>query len=145
MNTNTEALYTQCDPDGNQYIMLDTIVDERKNPDVAISWNNQVKIINSKKVVSFSTRGWELCCEWKDDSSSWQKLSDLKESHPLWVADFTLATGIADEPAFNYAKVLDTTSRPISLGLSSPKMWIKLMQSTMPLVLPFGVMQLNWR
>ena len=101
MNTNTEALYTQCDPDGNQYIMLDTIVDERKNPDVAISWNNQVKIINSKKVVSFSTRGWELCCEWKDDSSSWQKLSDLKESHPLRVAGFTLATGIADEPAFN--------------------------------------------
>ena len=65
-NTIAEVLYAQCDPDKNQYVMLDAIVVYRKNPDVAISWNNQVKIINSKKVVSFSTRGWELCCEWKD-------------------------------------------------------------------------------
>ncbi|KAL7474925.1 LOW QUALITY PROTEIN: hypothetical protein ACHAW6_000868, partial [Cyclotella cf. meneghiniana] len=117
--------------------MLDAIVDFRKNPDVAISWNNQVKIITGKKVVSHSTRGWELCCEWKDGSTSWQKLSDLKESHPLQVAEFALAAIIADEPAFNWchgssrretrlspwlsAKALDTTSGPTSLGLSSPK------------------------
>ena len=31
--------------------MLDTIMDYRKNPNVAISWNDQVKIINGKKVV----------------------------------------------------------------------------------------------
>ncbi|KAL7475313.1 hypothetical protein ACHAW6_001235 [Cyclotella cf. meneghiniana] len=96
------AANSQCDPDGNQYIMLDAIVDYRKNPDVAISWNDQVKIINDKKVVLCSTRGWELCCEWKDGSTSWQKLSDLKESHPLQVADFALAVGIADGPAFNW-------------------------------------------
>ncbi|KAL7474845.1 hypothetical protein ACHAW6_000796, partial [Cyclotella cf. meneghiniana] len=46
MNTIAEALYDRCNPDGNQYIMLDTIVDFRKNPDVAISRNNQVKIVN---------------------------------------------------------------------------------------------------
>ncbi|KAL7477009.1 hypothetical protein ACHAW6_002828, partial [Cyclotella cf. meneghiniana] len=45
-NTIAEALYAQCNPDGNQYIMLDAIVDYRKNPDVAISWHDQVKIIN---------------------------------------------------------------------------------------------------
>ncbi|KAL7475141.1 hypothetical protein ACHAW6_001067 [Cyclotella cf. meneghiniana] len=96
-----EALYAQCNPDGNQYVMLDAIMDFRKNPDVAISQNNQVKIVNSKKVVSHSAQGWELCCEWKDGSASWQKLSALKESQPLQVAEFALAMGIADEPAFN--------------------------------------------
>ncbi|KAL7474122.1 hypothetical protein ACHAW6_000116, partial [Cyclotella cf. meneghiniana] len=100
-NTIAEALYAQCDPDGNQYVMLDTIVDFRKNPNVAISWNDQVKIVNGKKVVSRSTCGWELCCEWKDDSTSWQKLANLKELHPLQVAEFALAAGIADEQAFN--------------------------------------------
>ncbi len=101
-NTIAEALYAQCNPDGNQYIMLDAIVDFRKNPNVAISWNDQVKIINGKKVVSRSTKGRELCCEWKDGSFSWQKLSDLKESHPLQVAEFALAAGIANETAFNW-------------------------------------------
>ena len=57
------------------------------------------KIVNGKKFVSCFNRDWELCCEWKDDSTSWQKLSDLKESHPLHVAEFTLAAGIADETA----------------------------------------------
>ena len=101
-NTIAEALYAQSDPDGNQYVMLDAIVDFRKNPNVAISPNDQVKIVNGKKVVSCSTCGWELCCEWKNSSTSWQKLSDLKESQPLQVAEFTLAAGIANEPAFNW-------------------------------------------
>ena len=77
-------------------------MDYRRDPDVAVCRNDQVKIINGKKVVSRSTWGWELCCEWKDGSTSWQKLSDLKESHPLQVAEFALAVNIADEPAFNW-------------------------------------------
>ncbi|KAL7484963.1 hypothetical protein ACHAW6_010619, partial [Cyclotella cf. meneghiniana] len=95
-NTIAEALYAQCNPDGNQYIMLDTIMDFRKNPNVAISRNNQVKI---------------------DSSTSWQKLLDLKESHPLQVAEFALAAGIADEPAFNWwvSWVLKKRDRIISL------------------------------
>ena len=110
-------MYAQCDPDGNQYVLLDAIVDYRRDPDVAVHRNDQVKIINGKKVVSCSTRGWELCCEWKDGSTSWQKLSDLKESHPLQVAEFALAAGIADEPAFNWwvSWVLKKRDRIISL------------------------------
>ncbi len=82
--------------------MLDAIMDFRKDPNAAIYQNDQVKIVNGKKVVSRSTRGWELCCEWKDGSTSWQKLSNLKELHPLQVAEFALAAGIANEPAFNW-------------------------------------------
>ncbi|KAL7476658.1 hypothetical protein ACHAW6_002507 [Cyclotella cf. meneghiniana] len=116
-NTIAEALYAQCNPDGNQCIMLDAIVDYRKNPNVAISQNNQVNLIKVKKFVSCSTRGWKLCCEWKDGSTSWQKLSDLKESHPLQVTEFALATGIANEPAFNWwmTWVLKKRDRIISL------------------------------
>ncbi|KAL7481423.1 hypothetical protein ACHAW6_007107 [Cyclotella cf. meneghiniana] len=87
-NTITEALYVQYNPDGNQYVMLDAIVDYQKNPNVAISCSNQVKIVN----------GWDLCCEWKDGSTSWQKVSDLKESHPIQVAEFALAMSIVNEP-----------------------------------------------
>ena len=100
-NVITETIYAQCDADGNQYILLDAIMDYRKDPSMAVSWNDQVLAVNGKKIVKRSTGGWELCCEWKDGSTSWQKLSDLKESHPLQVAEFAFAAQIADEPAFN--------------------------------------------
>ncbi|KAL7475513.1 hypothetical protein ACHAW6_001422, partial [Cyclotella cf. meneghiniana] len=131
-NTIDEALYAQCNTDGNQYIMLDDNMDYRKNPDVAISQNDQVKIVNGKKL---SRAPQEV--------GSCVKLSDLKESHPLQVAESKLAAGIIDEPAFNWwvtwvfkkkdrlspwlsPKALDMTSGPTSLGLSSPKMWMRL-------------------
>ncbi|KAL7484896.1 hypothetical protein ACHAW6_010507 [Cyclotella cf. meneghiniana] len=102
MNTISEVVYAQCDPDGNQYIMLDAITDYQKNPDIVVSCNKQVKIVNGKKVILHFTQGWELCCEWKDGSTSWQKLLDIKESRPLQVAEFALSMGIAEEPAFNW-------------------------------------------
>ncbi|KAL7476514.1 LOW QUALITY PROTEIN: hypothetical protein ACHAW6_002375 [Cyclotella cf. meneghiniana] len=54
----------------------------------------------------------------------------LKESHPVQVAEFALAAGIEDEPAFNWwmsspllsDNGLDTISGPVNLGLSSPKL-----------------------
>jgi hypothetical protein len=61
-----------------------------------------VTVVNGKKIVKRSTRGWELCCKWKDGSTSWQTLSNLKESHPLQVVEFVFAMQIADEPAFNW-------------------------------------------
>ena len=32
----------------------------------------------------------------------WEKLSDLKESHPVQTAEFAVAQGINHEPAFNW-------------------------------------------
>ena len=59
-------------------------------------------IVDGKTIIKRSTRGWELCGEWKDGSTSLQKLSDLKESHPLQVAEFAFAAQLADEPAFSW-------------------------------------------
>ena len=69
-------------------------MDYRKDSSVAIARDDQVTIVDGKKIVKRSTHGWELCCEWKD--------GDLKESHPLQVAKFAFAAQIADEPAFNW-------------------------------------------
>ncbi len=69
---------------------------------MAISWNDHIKIVNGKKIVLCSTIRLEVCCDWKDDSTSWKKLSDLKDSHPLQFAEFALSVGIANEPAFDW-------------------------------------------
>ncbi len=45
-------------------------------------------------------KGWELCVLWKDKSTSWVALKDVKEGNPIQVAEFAIANGIANEPAF---------------------------------------------
>ena len=46
--------------------------------------------------------GWFLKVRWKDKSEHWLPLSLLKESNPVDVADYAKASGIADEPAFDW-------------------------------------------
>ena len=69
---------------------------------MTVAGNDQVMGVDGKKTVKRSTQGWELCCKWKDGSTSWQNLSGLKESHPLQVAQFAFSVQITDEPAFNW-------------------------------------------
>jgi hypothetical protein len=47
-----------------------------------------------------TTRGWRLLVEWKD--GSWVSLADLKDSYPVQVADYALANGLTQEPAFRW-------------------------------------------
>ena len=55
---------------------------------MAISHIDQVKIVDGKMILSHCMCGLELCCEWMDGSTSWQNLSNLKESHSLQVVEF---------------------------------------------------------
>ncbi len=50
MNVIAEAVYAQCDADGNQYVLLDAIVDYRKDPSVAVARDDQVTIVDGKKI-----------------------------------------------------------------------------------------------
>ena len=38
------------------------------------------------KLPTKTTKGWELCICWKDGTTTWEKLSDLKESNPVELA-----------------------------------------------------------
>ena len=54
-----------------------------------------------KKQLKRTTVGWDLCVQWKDGSTSWEKLSDLKECYPVQTAEYAVAQQIAEKPAFN--------------------------------------------
>ncbi|KAI2490433.1 Reverse transcriptase (RNA-dependent DNA polymerase) [Fragilaria crotonensis] len=47
-----------------------------------------------------TTKGWKLLISWKDGTSSWVPLKDIKESNPVEVAEYALANKILEEPAF---------------------------------------------
>jgi hypothetical protein len=49
-----------------------------------------------------TTKGWQLCIQWKDGTTSWERLADLKESNPVETAEYAVTRGIEDEPAFGW-------------------------------------------
>ena len=116
-NLIAESMYAQCDPDGNQYVLMDSIIDHRCL-DTATKLSDQTVVRNSgRKFKRRNTIGWQLCCQWKDGSTSWEKLSDLKESHPIETAEYAAMAGIDHEPAFNWwvSHVLKKRDRIISM------------------------------
>jgi hypothetical protein len=55
---------------------------------------------NGSKKPKTTTRGWELLIVWKDGSSSWVILKDLKESFPVQLTEYAARNKIAEEPDF---------------------------------------------
>jgi hypothetical protein len=116
-NLIAEAMYVQCDPDGNQYVLLDYIIDHRQL-DAAMRTSDQKVVRPDKRThLKRSNIGWQVCCQWKDGSTSWENLADLKESHPIETAEYAVTKGIDLEPAFNWwvPHVLKKHDRIISL------------------------------
>ena len=89
------------DDESFEHIILDEIIDYQKNAAVAVSDDDRYIIsANGNRHPRRTTKGWELCILWKDKSTSWVALKDVKEGNPIQVAEFAIANGIANEPAF---------------------------------------------
>ena len=57
-------------------------------------------MVNGRSHPCKTTAGWSLAVEWKDGSTSWEKLNERKESFPIEVTEYAVANGICDAPAF---------------------------------------------
>ncbi len=90
-------LYSQCDPDELMSFWM-----KLSTTDAQTRQLQKVVRANGRTYLRRSTIGWQLCCQWKDGSSSWVDLADLKESHPIEVAKYANIIGIDHEPAFNW-------------------------------------------
>ena len=98
-NAIAENMWSQCDMDGNQYVLLDAIVDHKRDSN-AVSKADKYIQVRGRNHLRKTTKGWHLCVEWKDGTTTWERLADVKESNPVQVAEYARANGIDDEPAF---------------------------------------------
>jgi hypothetical protein len=127
-NLIAEAMYAQCNPDRNQYVLLDSIIDH-KQLDAAMRPSDQkvVQQPDGRTHLKCSTIGWQVCCQWKDGSTSGENLADLKECHPIETAEYAVTKGIDHEPAFNWwvPHVLKKCDRIISLVCKRTTRYLK--------------------
>jgi hypothetical protein len=89
------------------------------------------------KKVRKTTKGWHFCVEWKDGTTSWERLVDPKESNPVEVADNAAAKSLLDTPAFVWwaphvlkkrtiiiaAVTKHYHKRTHKFGIEAPKSW----------------------
>lgn len=98
-NVLAEHMIAQCDPMGNQYQLLEDIVGH-KTDGTELKEDDMYITHGSNRHFKKTTKGWSLCVQWKDGSTSWERLADLKESYPIEVAEYAVAHEIDTRPAF---------------------------------------------
>ena len=81
-NVIAKRIYTKCDEYGNDMLLLNYFVDYRKM-EQSLSFQYQQLTVNEKPFMKHSTSGWDICVLWKDESTTWEKLLDLKDCYPV--------------------------------------------------------------
>ena len=93
-------LFSQVDEEGNRFVLFDEIVDHRTDGNQISEENAFITSSNGGRRRKETTKGWELLLKWKDGSTSWETLKDVKECFPSQVTDYAQMAGIVDCPAF---------------------------------------------
>ena len=131
---------------------MDEIVGHEKD-------DNAVLSAYVTKETRHTTKGWRLLVSWKDGTSSYVPLREMKNSYPIETSDYTIANGLALEPAFAWSLMTNAKDRPLYVNLikirpnigqehinmasSYPRQWNKPWKSTAALVLLIGETQLT--
>jgi hypothetical protein len=98
-NVVAENMYAKCDIEGRQYNLMEGIVDHKTDGHAVEPADMYIKQGRNKKVRK-TTKGWNLCVEWKYGTTSWECLTAIKESNPVEVAEYAVANSLIDTPAF---------------------------------------------
>jgi hypothetical protein len=105
-------VYAQCDSSGTSTVLLDKIVEHKKDGNAVVLIEDGFIRTRDKKMVPKRTiHGWKLLCKWKDGSTSWIPFVQLQQStNPVKLAEYAIANKIQEGPAFKWW-VSDTIQR----------------------------------
>jgi hypothetical protein len=76
-NMIAENIYAQCDIEGRQYNLMEGSIDHKADGHAVAPAYMYIKNGSNNKVRK-TTKGWHLFVEWKDGTTSWDRLADLK-------------------------------------------------------------------
>jgi len=98
-NVIAENMWAQCDLDGKQQVLLEDIIDHKFTGE-AVKFADRYVYIDGRRYPRKSTKGVLLLAQFKDGSTAWERLADLKESYPIEIAEYAVSRGIDHEVAF---------------------------------------------
>ena len=101
-NVIAENMYSQVDGDGHQAQIMDSLVDYRKDNTAIDKADMYIHTKSGQRRLRNTTAGWNILVLWKNGEEEWMPLKLLKEHLPVELAEFAVARGIEDEPAFKW-------------------------------------------
>ena len=69
------------------------------------------------------TKGWEFCVEWRDGSTDWISLKDVKQSYPVEAAKYARDNQLHEEPAFAWWVPYTLKKQKRTLSKLKSKYW----------------------
>lgn len=101
-NLIAEHMFSVVDQDGHRQQLMDEIIDHRVDRSKAINHDDSFTSTSkgAPKKRKKTTKGWELLIKWKDGSTNWIALKDMKESFAVETAEYSKSRDIHNEPAF---------------------------------------------
>ena len=101
-NVVAENLHAQLDSEGKRHLMMKEIIGHRKNGDAVSREDGFTISSNGNKHPKRTTKGWQIAVEWKNGNQEWVPLKDMKEGYAVELAEYAVAQGIEQEPAFHW-------------------------------------------
>jgi hypothetical protein len=78
------AIYDETNDDGYQEVLFEQIIGrDRCIPEPSSMQDDTLTPDNIRKSNKYTTKGWMICISWKDGTSSWHPMSEIKNSYPL--------------------------------------------------------------
>ena len=99
-NILAENMLNQVDLDGHTTMLMDAIIDWKKDSTAVPMADKYLVTRTGQRRLRKTTQGWSFLVSWKDGSETWVKLAELKDSHPVELAEFAKARSLSSEPAF---------------------------------------------
>ena len=111
--------------EGNRQVLMKEIIDYRTNGQEVKHQDAFITTKTGSKQRRETTKGWEILIEWKDGSTNWVTLKDVKESYPVQLAEFAISNRIAEEPACAWWVPFMMKKRNRILAKVKSKYWIR--------------------
>ena len=124
-NTIAQNLFAQVDKEGNRHVLMDEIIDHRVDGTEVKQIDAFVTTSSGTKRRRQTTKGWEHLVRWKDGSTLWVALKDLKQSNPVEVAEYAVGAKLSGEPAFAWWTHWVLKKRNRIVGKVKTKYWIR--------------------
>ena len=99
-NLLAENILEQVDEYGHKSRLMEEIGGHRKLSDAMSIEESFITLESGERRRRTTTQGWDLYPTWKDGSSNFVPLREMKESFPVETAEYAIEHGLQDEPAF---------------------------------------------
>ena len=93
-------MYFQVYSNGHHTLLIKEITDHGKSSMDVTIYEKFFVSKTGRKSLSKTTKGWDFLCLWKDISTTWAPLKDLKESNHVDIAEYFVGNMISDEAVF---------------------------------------------